>query len=30
MIEKYLNDSIAPGRKGLETRMIEGNLLSTK
>ncbi len=27
MIEKYLNDSIQPSRKGLETKMIESNLL---
>lgn len=27
MIEKYINDSIQPGRKWLETRMLETNLL---
>jgi penicillin-binding protein 2 len=30
IIEKYLNDSIAPGRKWIETRMLEGNLLYEK
>jgi penicillin-binding protein 2 len=30
MIEKYLTDSIAPNRKYIETRMLNGNLLSTK
>jgi len=27
MIEKYLTDSIAPYRKWIERRMMEGNLL---
>jgi penicillin-binding protein 2 len=30
MIEKYLNDSIAPGRKVLEKKMTDANLLKTK
>jgi penicillin-binding protein 2 len=30
MIEKYLTDSIAPTRKWLETRMLNGNLLYSK
>lgn len=30
MIEKYLTDSISPGRKWLETRMLSGNLLYAK
>ena len=30
MIEKYLTDSIAPNRKWLETRMLNGNLLYSK
>jgi penicillin-binding protein 2 len=28
LIEKYLNDSIAPGRKDLEQKLIETNLLN--
>jgi penicillin-binding protein 2 len=30
MIEKYLTDSIAPNRKWIETRMLNGNLLHAK
>lgn len=30
MIEKYLNDSISPGRKWVEDRMLNGNLLYSK
>lgn len=30
MIEKYLNDSIAPNRKWIEARMLNANLLSSK
>jgi penicillin-binding protein 2 len=30
MIEKYLTDSISPGRKWLEARMLNGNLLYAK
>jgi penicillin-binding protein 2 len=30
MIEKYLTDSIAPNRKWLEDRMLNGNLLNSK
>jgi penicillin-binding protein 2 len=30
IIEKYLTDSISPGRKWLETRMLSGNLLYAK
>jgi penicillin-binding protein 2 len=30
MIEKYLNDSIAPYRKWIERRMMDGNLLNEK
>lgn len=30
MIEKYLTDSIAPSRKWLEDRMLNGNLLNSK
>jgi penicillin-binding protein 2 len=30
MIEKYLTDSIAPNRKGVEDRMLNGNLLYSK
>jgi penicillin-binding protein 2 len=30
MIEKYLNDSIAPNRKYIETRMLNANLLSSQ
>lgn len=28
LVEKYLNDSISPGRKWVETRMIDANLLN--
>jgi hypothetical protein len=30
MIEKYLTGSIAPNRKWVETRMLNGNLLTSK
>ena len=30
MIEKYLTDSISPGRKWVEARMLNGNLLYSK
>jgi penicillin-binding protein 2 len=30
MIEKYLTDSIAPNRKWVEARMLNGNLLTSK
>jgi hypothetical protein len=30
MIEKYLTDSITPGRKWIERRMMDGNLLNVE
>ena len=30
VIEKYLTDSIAPNRKWIEKRMLDGNLLQVK